>query len=104
MNGEGQRDDADTRHVASRKRHHHGRKSRSRVRRTSSSSSSSSDDDDNWSDRRRRRHGGRDRRHRRSTETLPLQNVCQELMAGMEALSRRMSMVENTDLPRPMSR
>ena len=73
------------------------------MRRTSSSSSSSSDDDDDWSDRRRRRHAWRDRRHRRSTETLPLQNVCQELMAGMEALSRRMSMVENTDLPRPMS-
>ena len=72
VNGEGQRDDADTHHVASRKRHHHGRKSRSRVRRTSSSSSSSSDDDDDWSDRRRRRRGGRDRRHRRSTETLPL--------------------------------
>ena len=64
------------------------------MRRTSSSSS---DDDDDWSDRRRR-HGGRDRRHRRSTDTLPFQNVCQELMAGMEALSRRMSMVENSDL------
>ena len=87
MNWDGHRDDADTCHVASLKRHHHGRKSRSRV-----------DDDDDWSDRRRR-HGGRERWHRRSTETLPLQNVCQELMAGMEALSRRMSMVENSDLP-----